>query len=164
MTIDRVARAIASFERTLLSGDSPYGREAARTAAGPFSAGAQRGLTLFFGQARCALGHRLPLFTDDGFHNTGVGWGSAPPDLGRYEVTGRDDDRGRFRTPPLRDVARTAPYMHNGSLATLEAVVDFYNRGGRPNPSLDTFVRPLGLTDGERADLIVFLRSLSGAR
>ena len=89
-----------------------------------------------------------------------MSWGSSPLDLGRFEVTGRDDDRGRFRTPTLREVARTAPYMHDGSIATLQDVVDFYDGGGGANPYLDGALRPLRLTADEKRDLVAFLRSL----
>jgi cytochrome c peroxidase len=92
-------------------------------------------------------------------HNTGVGWGR---DAGRFEVTDLPQDRGRFKTPGLRDVGLTAPYMHDGSLATLEAVVEFYDRGGRGNPNLDPAIRPLRLTFDQRSDLVAFLRALQG--
>ena len=83
-------------------------------------------------------------------------------DLGRFIVTGNPQDRGAFKTPTLREVARTAPYMHDGSFATLEAVVDFYSEGGRKNPSLDADIRPLRLTPEEKRALVAFLKSLSG--
>ena len=96
------------------------------------------------------------------FHNTGVGMNSPNPDLGRYEVSGRDEERGAFRTPTLRQVAQTAPYMHDGSLGSLEEVIALYDRGGDPNPWLDPEMRALGLTPGEKADLVAFLRALTG--
>jgi cytochrome c peroxidase len=87
----------------------------------------------------------------------------APGDLGRYEVTGDPDDRWTYRTPTLRNVALTAPYMHDGSLATLRDVVEFYDRGGVPNEGLDARLRPLGLSREQVADLVAFLESLTGA-
>ena len=100
-------------------------------------------------------------FTDESFHNTGV---SPQPlsDLGRGQITGRNRDRGRFKTPTLREVARTAPYMHDGSLATLQDVIDFYDDGGRKNPHRDPELRPLRLTKGEKTELAAFLKSLTG--
>jgi cytochrome c peroxidase len=89
--------------------------------------------------------------------------GEPPPsDLGRYEVTQVPDDRWRYKTPILRNIALTAPYMHNGAFGTLKEVVDFYNRGGVPNPLLDPLIRPLGLTDSEIRQIVAFLGSLTG--
>jgi cytochrome c peroxidase len=157
----RIAQALASFERTLLSGDSAADRFELgdRNALSPAAA---RGRALFRGQARCHLCHDGPLFTDDRFHNTGVSWGREPFDLGRFEVTGLDADRGAFRTPSLRDVARTAPYMHDGSITSLTAVVEFYDRGGNANPLIDDLIRPLGLTAAGQRDLVAFLEALTG--
>ena len=104
-----------------------------------------------------------PNFTDESFHNTGVSWGKEPIDLGRYEVTKREADRGRFKTPTLRGLTRTAPYMHDGSLKTLDEVIEFYNRGGGPNPHLDPAVQPLGLSKDEVQALFDFLKALSDA-
>ena len=117
---------------------------------------------LFRGRANCAACHAGPNFTDEEFHNTGVFWGQQPYDPGRFTVTEVSEDIGKFKTPTLREIARTAPYMHDGSLATLEDVVDFYTDGGRPNPFLDDEVRPLRLTEDEKAALVAFLRSLTG--
>ena len=162
ITLKGVSQAIASFERTLLSGDSVYDRS--RQAGNPWllSVQAHDGLRLFRGRANCSFCHRGSLFSDNRFHNTGVGWAEEPLDWGRYEVTGREEDRGKFKTPSLRDVEYTAPYMHNGSIENLEDVVDFYDRGGGANPFLDGAIRPLRLKDSEKAALIAFLRSLSG--
>jgi cytochrome c peroxidase len=102
-----------------------------------------------------------PHLTDERFHNTGASVGTS--DAGRYAVTGRNEDRGAFKTPSLRDVARTAPYMHDGSLRTLEDVVDFYDRGGHINPHLDHEVRPLALSSDDKRDLVAFLRALTGS-
>jgi cytochrome c peroxidase len=101
--------------------------------------------------------------TDDQFHNTGVAWQRGRfTDEGRYAVTLNQRDHGAFKTPTLREIARTAPYMHDGSLASLEDVIDYYNRGGRRNPHLDPRVRPLNLSSGERAALVAFLKALNG--
>ncbi len=171
ISIERVAKAIASFERTLLSGDSAFDRYDVGGDEQALSPAARRGLELFRGKARCTFCHRTPLFTDNRFHNTGVSWRHRPPlspaavdglDLGRYEVTGRQEDKGKFKTPSLRDVDQTAPYMHDGSLETLEEVIDFYDRGGEPNPYLDESITMLNLTAREKAQLIALLKSLTG--
>lgn len=161
--IDRVGKAIASFERTVLTGDSPYDRWLAgdKTA---MSASAARGHALFNDPAKgnCAICHDGFNFSDSDFHNLGVGMKAAKPDLGRFVVTGADKDKGAFKTPTLRNLADTAPYMHDGSERTLEDVVAFYDKGGEKNPSLDGRIHPLGLTAAERADLVAFLNALNG--
>lgn len=159
VTPANVARALASYVRTLRSGDVPVdrSRDGDTTALSP---AARRGLALFTGRANCSTCHVGPNFSDEQFHNTGVA--GDPSDLGRFAVTGNWAERGAFKTPTLREVARTAPYMHDGSLATLEAVVDFYDRGGRPNPSLDREIHPLGLSPDDKRDLVRFLRALTG--
>jgi len=162
VTADGVAKAIASFQRTLLSGNSPYDRYRAGDAAA-LSPAARRGLALFEGKAACAKCHNGFNFSDQGFHNTGIGTGIVDnPDLGRYEVTRRNVNRAAFKTPTLRDVARRGPYMHDGSLATLQEVVAFYDRGGIPNPALSPDIARLGLVAAEQADLVAFLEALSG--
>jgi cytochrome c peroxidase len=123
---------------------------------------AQRGLALFEGKARCVKCHSGPNFTDESYHNLGVGIDRDNPDLGRYEVAKRDINKGAFKTPTLRDVAQRGPYMHNGSLATLQEVVAFYTRGGIPNPWLSPEMVPLHLTREEQADLVAFLTALTG--
>lgn len=160
ITGDRVVQAIATFVRAQLSGGSPYDRfmDGDQAALG---AEARRGLAVFTGPARCARCHSGPLLSDEEFHNTGVSWGA---DAGRFAVTGDPKDRGRFKTPSLRDVALTAPYMHDGSLPDLDAVVEFYVRGGHANPNLSGELRPLGLAAADRASLVAFLRALTGAR
>jgi cytochrome c peroxidase len=161
VTIERVAQAIAAFERTLVAGNSAFDRFATLGDPTALSPEARRGLELFGGKARCTVCHEPPLFTDERFHNTGVAWRSAPPsDSGRYAVTVQTEDIGAFKTPTLREVALTAPYMHDGSVATLEEVVDFYDRGGVANPYLDPLVQPLQLTREEKRALLAFLRSL----
>lgn len=161
-TSARAAQALASFTRTLLSGASPADRYERLGDAAAISAAAVRGRALFRGKARCHVCHDGPLFSDDRFHNTGVSWGRSPLDVGRYDVTRVDSHRGAFRTPSLRNVARTAPYMHDGSMTTLAKVVAFYDRGAGANPYLDGLIHPLGLTPRERRDLVAFLEALTG--
>lgn len=162
INVKRVAEAIASFERTLLSGNSAFDRYELLKDEAALSESAKRGLELFRGKANCSVCHESPLFTDERFHNTGVSWGKLPADIGRYEITGRHDDKGKFKTPSLRDVEQTAPYMHDGSLKTLEQVIEFYNRGAGPNPYLDGLIKPLQLTAQEKIDLLSFLKTLTG--
>lgn len=154
-SVHGLARALASYVRSIRSGDSPFDRYRAGDSTALDDA-ARRG-NVVFADAGCARCHSGVNFTDEDFHNTGVG--SA--DAGRAAVTRRARDRGRFKTPTLRDVARTAPYMHDGSLPTLDAVVEFYDRGGGQNPNLDRELRPLHLTANQRADLVAFLRALT---
>ncbi len=159
-TRERLARALASFVRRLWIGDSPVDR---------FRAGehdaltpAERaGLWLFESRGGCWRCHSGPNFSDEDFHATGVGARDGVPEDGRFAVTGDPRDRGRFKTPTLRGVALTAPYMHDGSLATLEEVVEFYRRGGNPSENLDPALRPLELSDRDAANLVAFLRALS---
>jgi cytochrome c peroxidase len=150
--------ALASYVRTILAGDSAYDRYLAGDA-GALTARQRDGLKLFRGKAGCTGCHLGPNFTDERFHNTGIGW---PSDPGRFEVTGVEADRGAFKTPSLREAARTPPYMHNGSLATLDEVIDFYDRGGEANPHLDPEMRKLDLTAEEKAALKTFLEALTG--
>lgn len=160
ITAANLARGIASFERVLLTGESPVDR----FRAGQVSALDEKerhGLWLFESRGRCWRCHAGPNFTDEAFHNTGVSWGQPTGDLGRYGWTKKEEDRGRFKTPTLRALTDRAPYMHDGSLNTLEEVVDFYNQGARPNPHLDPAIAPLGLTREEVQDLVAFLRALS---
>ena len=155
-----LAKALASYVRSIRSGDSRVDRfrSGAPTA---LSAAEQRGMGLFFGDARCSRCHVGANFTDEDFHNTGVALGSG--DSGREHVTGRREDRGRFRTPTLRDVSRTSPYMHDGSLPSIESVIEFYDRGGKLNDNLDREIRPLHLTPAAKADLAAFLRALTSS-
>lgn len=161
INIDDLAKAIAAFERTVLSGNSKYDRYVA----GDKNAltGSQiRGLELFEGKALCAVCHSGFNFSDEEYHNLGVGWGSGMADLGRYMVTKDADDIGSFKTPTLRDISNTAPYMHDGGEATLEQVVEFYNNGGTRNPYLDPLMEPLNLSANEVGDIVAFMKALNG--
>jgi cytochrome c peroxidase len=158
-----IAQALATFVRSRLSGNSAFDRFLTGNARA-LGAEERRGLELFTGRARCARCHAGPLLSDESFHNTGVAWQDGRfLDPGRVAVTGREADRGAFKTPTLREIARTAPYMHDGSLLRLGDVIEFYDRGGRPNPNLDPEIRPLRLTAVDKAALLAFLRTLTGA-
>lgn len=164
--LDRITAAIASFERTILVYDAPWHRHEAgeRNA---LSESGRRGLEIFRdnNRGRCSVCHSGPNFTDEKFHNTGAGTGTgAEADEGRYEVTAAEEDRGRFKTPTLMNVSLSPPYMHDGSIKTLEEVVEFYSRGGVENPvrPLDTEMRKLDLSAGDKEDLVAFLRALTG--
>jgi cytochrome c peroxidase len=156
VTAEGIARSIAAFERTILSGDAPYDRfKAGDTKA--LSEQAQRGMKLFFGKANCSACHTGHSFSDFAFHNLGVGMDKDMPDLGRFVVTKLEGDKGAFKTPTLREISRTAPYMHDGRFKTLEETVDYYNKGGHANPQLDEEIFELNLTKEEQADLVKFL-------
>ncbi|MGE5546850.1 MAG: cytochrome-c peroxidase [Solirubrobacterales bacterium] len=188
VTPTRIAQAIATYERTLVFDDSRFDRylDGDETA---LSAAERRGLTLFAGKAGCAGCHRGPNLTDERFHNIGVpdqtvrglaavmatigfdakrmgfpGWAQVTEDLGRQLVTKRAADAGKFRTMSLRNVADIGPYMHNGALATLDEVIDFYDAGGGTHPNKTTALRPRGLSPEEKADLKAFLTALSGVQ
>ena len=157
-----ITGALASFVRTILSGDSPYDRYVNGDARA-LSPQAKLGLSVFRGKGRCISCHAGPNLTDERFHNTGIAWaGGELRDAGRLAISHMDEDRGAFKTPTLREVGRTAPYMHDGSLAMLEDVIDYYDKGGNPNPGLDSDLRPLRLTTEEKHGLVAFLQSLSG--
>lgn len=165
VTTDRVARALADYVRTRMSGNAAYDRWRYTPDRQTMSAAAKRGSDLFFFAARCAMCHAGFNFSDSRFHNLGIGWDPAArrfADEGRAIVTGVDRDRGAFRTPALRDVSKHAPYMHDGSLATLREVVEFYNRGGNENPWRSRRLGALGLTAQDVEDLVAFLESLDG--
>lgn len=190
VTIENIAAAIATFERVLVTGPSPYDYHArlkpfanytaedfqedpelaadyqARLAAAkehPLSESARRGEALFFSErVGCSNCHAGANFTDEKYHNLGVGMEAPDPDLGRYEVTKDDKDRGAFKTPTLRNVELSAPYMHDGSQETLEDVVEWYNKGGHPNEHLSDKIKKLNLTDQEKQDLVAFMRGLTG--
>jgi cytochrome c peroxidase len=157
-----LAMALASYVRSILAGAAPFDRYS-NGDRGALSARARHGLQLFRAKANCTACHVGPTFSDERFHNTGIAWGDGRLlDEGRFLVTSKPEDRGAFKTPTLREIARTAPYMHDGSLATLQDVIDFYDAGGRPNPHLDLEIHPLHLTAEEKQALVIFLESLSG--
>jgi cytochrome c peroxidase len=161
ITIDRVTKAIATFERTILSGNSPYDRYKAgnKLAMSPVQV---RGMDVFFNKAKCDACHEGINFTLNAFHNLGIGTDKPDPDPGRFAVTKNPSDWGAFKTPTLREIANTAPYMHDGRFRTLEEVVDFYDKGGIPNKNLESTVKPLHLTEQDKKDLVEFLKALSG--
>ncbi len=178
ITPDRIAKALAAFERVLISGESPYDLFEYGGPKGSMSQSALRGLRLFRAKARCTHCHAGFNYTDEDFHNIGVGWDRA--DFSTYEKTGNIDDIkgvdpgryahtkkpqhfGAMKTPTLREIARTAPYMHNGRIKTLKEIVEFYDKGGIANPFLDELIAPLDLTDAEKRDLIAFLKALNGS-
>lgn len=160
-TPDGIAKAIASFERTIVSGPSPFDRYLGGEKSA-LSPAARRGLDLFNGKAHCTPCHGGPMFSDQSYHNLGAGMDRPDPDLGREIVTKDPADRGRFKTPTLRNIALTGPYLHTGGEKTLLDVVNFYNRGGVPNPNLDPLVLPLQLTEREKLDLVAFMDALTG--
>ncbi len=159
--IDRVARAIACFERTVLSGNAPYDRYK-RGDKKAMTAEQVRGMAVFFDKAKCDRCHEGANFTLNAYANLGVGTDKPDPDVGRYAVTKDPRDWGVFKTPTLREIEHTAPYMHDGSLKTLEEVVEFYDKGGIPNRNLDPTVKPLHLSAAEKSELVAFLKALSG--
>lgn len=148
-----IARAIATFERSVVSKNSPYDRYWAGDKSA-MSPAATRGMNLFFGKAKCNNCHKGPAFTDSDFHHIrDIQKGPLQEDAGRFNVTKDENDRGNFKTPGLRDVSSAAPYMHDGSIATLKGVVDFYNLGG---------YGLMNLNGKEKADLLAFLLALEG--
>lgn len=150
----QVRSALASYVRTIRSGDSRFDRYSAGQP-GALTDLEKAGLAVFRGRGNCWVCHIGPGFTDERLHNTGVAWRD-----GRLLDEGAG--KGEFKTPTLREVARTAPYMHDGGLATLEDVIDFYDGGGRANPNLDPVIKPLRLTASEKTALAAFLRALNG--
>ena len=198
VTIGNVGKAIATFERAIVTGPSPYDYyeplrsmqlalkddledlEALKeddpdvydaymarlktSKAHPISTSAQRGRELFFskkvGCTACHVGANL---TDEKYHNLGIGMAATEPDVGRSAVTNSPKNRGAFKTPTIRNVALTAPYMHDGSLKTLEEVVEWYAKGGHPNPQLSKDVKKIELTRQDKADLVAFMKACTGA-
>ena len=152
---EEIARALASYVRSLLSGNSAFDRFT-NGDRGALSAEQQLGLQIFRGKGNCMACHVGPNFSDERLHNTGVAWRD-----GRYADEGAG--HGDFKTATLREIARTAPYMHDGSLATLEDVVEYYDRGGNRNSGLDPEIKPLHLSPEEKRALAAFLRCLNGA-
>lgn len=170
VTMERIRMALASFERTLVSGNSAFDRYRYGGDVQAMNAAAIRGLAVFTdaGRGNCAVCHPIgahdALFTDGKFHNTGSGVNGEGEltDVGRYAETKSERDRGAFKTPTLRSVALTAPYMHDGSLQTLKQVVDFYTGGGNSNAHLDPEMKKIRLKAQERRDLVDFLEALTG--
>jgi len=168
--VDRIAEAIAAYEATRLSGNSAFDRW---DAGDPKALDDRQkaGFRVFMGKGACNQCHLGPNLTDSRFHNLGVGFRAPAPgadpatgfaDRGRALVTGKREDTGAFKTPTLREVSRRAPYMHDGSVATLREVVLLYDRGGVPNPWLSTEMKPLHLTPAEVDALVDFLRAFDG--
>ena len=190
LTIDRVGQAIAAFERVLVTGPSPYDYEeqwrplaaldaedladdadlAAKHAAAkaaveaqPMSEEAKRGREIFFTEkGNCTACHVGANLADEKYYNLGIGMEKESPDLGRFAVTKDEKDTGAFKTPTIRNVALTAPYMHDGSVATLEEVVEWYDKGGHPNPHLSDKIKPLNLSARDKADLVAFMLACTG--
>lgn len=167
LPVQELANALATYLRSLMSGDAPYDRydKGERDILSPEE---KNGLRVFRGRGNCMVCHNGPNLTDEKFHNTGVTWVPADGrsgaagrflDEGAGAISGAPAERGAFKTPTLREVGRTSPYMHDGSFATLEEVVEFYDRGGRPNPSLDPDVHELRLPDKDKRDLVAFLQT-----
>lgn len=190
LSIARVGEAIAAFERVLVTAPSPYDHEEqlrsfarldeediaedpalakrfaeakAAAAAQPMSESAKRGREIFFTEkGNCTACHVGANLADEKYHNIGIGMDRENPDLGRFVVTKDEKDKGAFKTPTIRNVALSAPYMHDGSIATLEEVVEWYDKGGHPHPQLSEKIRPLKLTSQEKADLVAFMQACTG--
>ncbi len=160
-TFDTIAKAIASFERIVFDLDSPFDRYA-RGDDDALNAQEKRGLDLFTNKAKCATCHSGPNFADSRFHNIGTG----KDDLGRFEISKKEEDKGAFRTPSVRNAAVTGPYMHDGSIKTLRELIDHYervaNEGKEKHPNLSPLMLKFKLTDQEKDDLEAFMRALTG--
>ncbi|GAB5539620.1 MAG: cytochrome-c peroxidase [Salibacteraceae bacterium] len=154
-----ITRALANFERSLLSGNSPYDQYVYQGDSRALSKSAKRGLQLFAGKAKCGSCHDGFNFTNYAFENNGLY--KTYDDVGRYRLTRDSADLAKFKVPSLRNVALTAPYMHDGSLPTLSSVVNHYDRGGEEHINKSSRIEPLNLTQEEKADLIAFLNSLT---
>jgi cytochrome c peroxidase len=162
MKTAEITAALASYVRTIRSGDSRFDRYAVGDTHA-LNDLEKAGLQLFRGKGQCTACHIGPNFTDERFHNTGIAWRDGRiADDGRFAVSRIERDRGAFKTPTLREIARTGPYMHDGSLASLEDVLAFYSDGGRPNPYLDPEIRPRHFSADEKGAIVAFLRTLSG--
>ena len=161
-SLPNIGKAIATFERTLVTRDSPFDRYMIGDK-NALTAPEKRGLILFVSKAACTQCHNGINFTDNQFHNIGLPQvGPLKEDMGRYGITKIEKDKRRFKTPTLRNVALTPPYMHDGVFKTLEEVVDFYNKGGGNDPNKSAKILKLNLSDQEKEDLIAFLKSLTG--
>ena len=161
ITSATLAKAIASYERTVISNNSPFDRWV-KGEKNAMTAQQINGFKIFVGKADCALCHSAPNFTDNAFHNLGLAsHASAKPDLGRYDIKPSNATRGAFKTPTLRDIERTAPYFHDGSAKTLLDVVEHYDRGGDVATDRSKFVKPLKLSKQEKLDLVAFMKALT---
>ncbi len=159
-TPERIVQAISAFERTIISGNTPFDRWRAGDEAA-VGEEVKRGYEVFK-KLECDNCHDGVLQTDMQYHNVGIGMDAEKPDVGRFKVTGKEEDTGAFKTPTLRDIAKSGPYFHNGSVATLEESVDLMIGGGKPNKYLDrTNLKKRKATDSEKKDLIAFLGSLT---
>jgi len=156
ITVENIAKALAAFQRTIVVTDTAFDRYLLGDD-DAISKEAKEGMKLFVGKAGCISCHDGPKLTNHDYHNTGI-----EGDDGRFEVTNKEEDKGKFRTPGLRALTHTAPYMHDGSLATIEDVVNFYNVGGGNDPNKDELIKPLGLTKEEIDQLVAFLETMSG--
>ncbi|OEH85062.1 cytochrome-c peroxidase [Desulfuribacillus stibiiarsenatis] len=157
ITTDGVAKAIAAFERTIVINDSEFDKWLAGDESA-LSAEAKEGMKLFVGKANCIQCHNGASLTDNNFHNVGI----ENDNLGRANFTKNPEDSGKYKTPALRGIGHTAPYMHNGTVATLEDVVEYFNKGGDNHTNKSVLIKPLNLSDAEKANLVAFLKSLNG--
>jgi cytochrome c peroxidase len=161
ITFERVAKALASFERTIVSGNSAYDRYLAGDKSA-LTKQQKNGLDFFNKKGECAECHSGPNFTTEKFANLGIGMDRAHPDPGQEAVTKKRGDWGKFKIPSLRDLGHRSPYMHDGSIKTLSEVLEMYAKGGLPNPHLDTRLTPFYLDEQTKQDLLAFLDSLNG--
>ncbi len=157
---DALAHSLAAFLRGLTAGDSPVDRFRDGDVEA-LTNDEEAGMWIYEGKGRCWRCHSGPNFSDESFHNTGIGSQDGVAEEARFAITGVDSDRGKFRTPGLRMLTKTAPYMHDGSMATLEEVVEFYREGGRANGHLSDRIEKITLTDQEAAHVVAFLKALS---
>lgn len=191
LDIDAVGQAIAAFERSIVTHPSPYDyeeklkayegadleelkkddpdlyaqyeKDTAAAQAHPMSESAKNGMKIFFSdKGNCSACHVGANLSDEKYHNLGIGMNAAEPDLGRYTVTKDEKDKGAFKTPTIRNVATSPPYMHDGSIATLAEVVEWYDKGGHANPYLSDKIKPLKLTEQEKKDLVAFMEACTG--
>lgn len=199
VSVANIGKALASYERALLSGNSNFDKWYYNKEKNMMSAEAQQGFNLFIGKANCVACHKInekyALFMDHKLHNTGMGYLKSMAkqtdytkvqispsvyvnvdnaiinqvsrkinnDLGLYEISENPKDRWKYKTPSLRNIALTSPYMHNGSLPTLQKVVEFYNQGGVKNAQLSSLIRPLNLSQDEQNAIVAFLKNLTGS-
>ncbi|MDH5458293.1 MAG: cytochrome-c peroxidase [Nitrospinota bacterium] len=162
LTFDNIAKAIATFERSVVSTNSAYDKYM-QGDGNAMTPAAVNGMKLFFGKGKCSICHNGPAFTDSSFHNIGVKQhGPLTEDLGRFNISKDEFDKGAFKTPGLRSISQSAPYMHDGSEATLKDVVEFYNRGGDVAKNRTSLITPLQLSEQEVLEMVEFLKALDG--